>query len=240
MQWRCSTYGLLSSQVVKALDCRPRFWPHWQQGFFTSANDPKIEARGTFVSFRGDIKPSVPGDQWLNVPSFSKPSLATLVVNPETRTKWNKYIPGLHIINGYNLIRYTQTDDRFIRQPHRSDDKALVAVRFLQIRLWLGLACETTKDNDFLNVPARVVSTMLKCLTNLLRCLWGSYIIAAAGAQIRGRPRLIFDNQVLLKVTWNPDYVMHVQYTVASQTLFPSFHHRAPTLSPGILARREV
>jgi len=38
----------------------------------------------------------------------------------------------------------------------------------------------------------------------------------------------------------NPDYVMHIKYSSFHRQFFPSFHHRAPTLSPGILARREA
>jgi len=54
--------------VAKALDCRPRgprFWPHWQQGFFLfsvhSALTQNLRRRDTFVSFGVDIKPSVLG-----------------------------------------------------------------------------------------------------------------------------------------------------------------------------------
>ena len=40
----------------------PRFWPHWQQKIFSSGHTQQIEEKGfTFVSFRGDIKLSVPG-----------------------------------------------------------------------------------------------------------------------------------------------------------------------------------
>jgi len=59
---------LLGSQVVEALDCRPRgpgSGPTGNRDFFslqgTLSPDPKnLRGRVTFVSFGGDIKPLVP------------------------------------------------------------------------------------------------------------------------------------------------------------------------------------
>ena len=36
------------------------------------------------------------------------------------------------------------------------------------------------------------------------------------------------------------DYIMHVKYSSFRRQFFQVFHHCAPTLSPGILARREA
>jgi len=63
-------YRLLGSQVVKALDCRPRgpgSGPTGNRDFFlfrvnSALTQNNLRRRVTFVSFGGDIKLLVPGD----------------------------------------------------------------------------------------------------------------------------------------------------------------------------------